>query len=125
MKILLILALAITATAQKNWEHLADSDSQKVFVDISTMAGDAKGKEMWVKWLPVSRARYVAQKKLPRNYDHQLSLLRFHCGQNTFIIKESLWYSTDSKVIKSIASSKVRPIVPDSLNAELYGLMCR
>lgn len=123
--LLLVLMLSATSFAQATkWEHLTDTADQKVFVDLSTMKGDSKGKELWFKFVPLNRAGYVAKLKLPRNYGHSLALIYFRCEQRTSLVKRTVWYSVKGSALRSLGSTDEAAIPPGSLHAEMHGLLC-
>lgn len=126
MKVLLtLLVFCFAAFGQSKWEHLVEFGDLNVFTDVSTLARDGTGKQLWLKYVPVNRTRYITVNKLPRAYAHQVSLIRFNCGEKTYVPKRILWYSVKGEALRSTESTKVVDIVPGSLSAELYSLVCQ
>lgn len=120
---LIVLVLALSAFAQK-WEHLTEAGGQEILTDLSTISGDSVGKQMWFKYVPLDRPGFIAKMKLPKSYDHQLVLLQFKCTDRTVIFKEAVWYSTDSKKLKSMGPSSPVRVGSSNWYVEVYDLLC-
>jgi hypothetical protein len=114
MKTLILVLLLCTPLTAQNWELFTRSANETVYLDLSTMSGDRSGKQMWFKFVPRKKAKY----------DHQVMLLWFHCGEKSYRVKQAVWYSAKGTALKSVDSSKELDIVPGTLMAELYPLLC-
>lgn len=125
-KLLFLIAVLCVQNiaAQEKWEYLTKTNDSTVFIDISTMSGDSQSKQMWFKYVPQNRVKYIRKKKLVKNYSHSLTLISFNCGEKTYRIKQSVAYSTKGDVISTSGFEPLTDIVPGSGLSEVYPLLC-
>lgn len=109
------------------WDFLTSSkgkNGSRVYWN-QKLAGTGDDREVWLKLVPVDRAFFIRQKKLPKDYAYMTELLVLHCGVRRYTIQQSIHYDDGGHALKTIGAAARQPLAPGSLPETLYDLICR